>query len=121
MTQTVFSHDMVAHVWAQQRQQNGRSNNGNFYFEGRTLYSYGGHFPVGIFAAPGGPVFMNADSYSVSTSRHQSEARAAVRHLETMSLRSEDHTSELQSLMRISYSVFFFNKNYTSTSFLYYH
>lgn len=86
MTQTVFNNDMVAHVWAQQRQQNGRSNNGNFYFEGRTLYSYGGHFPVGIFAAPGGPVFMNADSYSVSTSRHQSEARAAVRHLETMSL-----------------------------------
>lgn len=82
----VFSNDMVAHVWAQQRQQSGRSNNGNFYFEGRTLYSYGGHFPVGIFAAPGGPVFMNADSYSVSTSRHQSEARAAVRHLETMSL-----------------------------------
>ena len=74
----VFSNDMVAHVWAQQNQQSGRSNNGNFYFEGRTLYSYGGHFPVGIFAAPGGPVFMNADSYSVSTSKHQSYARRAV-------------------------------------------
>lgn len=77
----VFSNDMVAHVWAQQRQQNGRSNNGNFYFEGRTLYSYGGHFPVGIFAAPGGPVFLNADSYSVSTSKHQSYARRAVSHV----------------------------------------
>lgn len=77
----VFSNDMVAHVWAQQRQQSGRSNNGNFYFEGRTLYSYGTHFPVGIFIAPGGPLFMNADSYSVSTNRHQSEARAAVRHI----------------------------------------
>lgn len=77
----VFSNDMVAHVWAQQNQQSGRSNNGNFYFEGRTLYSYGGHFPVGIFAAPGGPVFINADSYSVSTSKHQSYARRAVSHV----------------------------------------
>lgn len=77
----VFSNDMVAHVWAQQRQQSGRSSNGNFYFEGRTLYSYGGHFPVGIFAAPGGPVFLNADSYTVSTSKHQSYARRAVSHV----------------------------------------
>lgn len=77
----VFSNDMVAHVWAQQSQQSGRSNNGHFYFEGRTLYSYGAHFPVGIFAAPGGPLFLNADSYSVSTSKHQSYARRAVSHV----------------------------------------
>lgn len=81
MTQTVFDNHMTAHVWAQQRQPEGRSNNGNLYFHGRTLYSYGGHFPVGIFAAPGGPVFMNADSYSVSTSKHQSYARGAVSHI----------------------------------------
>lgn len=77
----VFSNDMVAHVWAQQRQQNGRSNNGNFYFEGRVLYSYGTHFPVGIFTAPGGPVFLNSDSYSVSTAKHKHAAWAAVRHI----------------------------------------
>lgn len=82
MTQYVFDNAMTAHVWAQQRQTEGRSNNGNFYFHGRTLYSYGGHFPVGIFAAPGGPVFLNADSYSVSTSKHQSYARRAVSHVE---------------------------------------
>ena len=80
MTQTVFSNSMVAHVWAQQRQQNGRSNNGNFYFEGRVLYSYGTHFPVGIFADDR-TVFLNADSYSVSTSGHQADARSAVRHI----------------------------------------
>lgn len=77
----VFSNSMVAHVWAQQRQPYGRSNNGSFYFERETLYSYGTHFPVGIFAGPGGPVFLNSDGYSISTSGHKSDAWAAVRHI----------------------------------------
>lgn len=77
----VFNNSMVAHVWAQQRQPHGRSNNGNFYFERETLYSYGTHFPVGVFAGPGGPVFLNSDGYSVSTSGHKSDAWAAVRHI----------------------------------------
>lgn len=77
----VFSNSMVAHVWAQQRQPYGRSNNGNFYFERETLYSYGTHFPVGIFAGPGGPVFLNSDSYSISTEGHKNDAWAAVRHI----------------------------------------
>lgn len=77
----VFSNSMVAHVWAQQRQPYGRSNSGNFYFERETLYSYGTHFPVGIFAGPGGPVFLNSDGYSISTSGHKNDAWAAVRHI----------------------------------------
>jgi hypothetical protein len=40
MTKTVFSNSMVAHVWAQQKQPEGRSNNGNFHFSGDTIYSY---------------------------------------------------------------------------------
>lgn len=80
--QTVFSNDMVAHVWAQQRQPSGRSNNGNFYFEGRTLYSYGTHYPVGIFAGVGGPVFLNSSKSSITTEgKHKGPARAAVRHI----------------------------------------
>lgn len=77
----VFSNSMVAHIWAQQRQPYGRSNNGNFYFERETLYSYGTHFPVGIFAGPGGPVFLNSDSYSISTAKHKNDAWEAVRHI----------------------------------------
>lgn len=96
--QTVFSNSMVAHVWAQQRQRDGRSSNGNLYFNGRVLYSYGSHFPVGIFVAPGGPVVMNADSYSISTGGHQREARAAVRHIpERYSLPA---LSSIESLVR---------------------
>lgn len=36
----VFANDMVAHVWAQQNQDSGRSHNGNYSFDGRVLYSY---------------------------------------------------------------------------------
>lgn len=75
---TVFSNDMVAHVWASGNQESGRSNNGNFFFNGRTLWSYGSHFPVAYRGEVA--TFHNADSYSVSTSRHQSEAWHASSH-----------------------------------------
>lgn len=79
MTQQVFSNDMVSHVWAQQRQESGRSSNGQFYFQGRTLYSYGSHFPVGYVAAPG-TVFLNSDGYSITTSKHKGHASSATSH-----------------------------------------
>lgn len=92
----VFSNDMVAHVWAQQRQQSGRSNNGNFYFEGPTLYSYGRHYPVGIFAAVGGPVFLNSSKSSVTTEgKHKGPARYAVRHLERLYLPELDEVADV--------------------------
>lgn len=77
MTQQVFPNRMVAHVWAQGRQDSGRSNNGNFYFEGPTLYSYGRHFVAG-YRLPDGRAFLNSDSYSVTTGGHMSCARGAV-------------------------------------------
>ena len=92
----VFSNDMVAHVWAQQRQQSGRSHNGNFYFEGRTLYSYGTHYPVGIFAAVGGPVFLNSSKSSITTEgKHKGPARYAVRHLERLYLPGLDEVADV--------------------------
>src|SRR3546814_2147366 len=39
-------------------------------------------------------------------------AKYGVRGIPTMILRSEEHTSELQSLMRISYAVFCLKKKY---------
>lgn len=83
---TVFTNDMTAHVWAQFTQESGRSNNGNLYFDGRALFSYGRHFVAGFLAPePGNPqgvgvAFINSDSYSISTSRHVSLAAGAVRH-----------------------------------------
>ena len=78
MNAQVFSNAMVAHVWAQQRQQSGRSNNGNFFFEGRVLYSYGAHYPVGIFT-DSGAVFLNSSKSSMTTEgKHKNAARAAL-------------------------------------------
>tara|TARA_Y100000593_G_scaffold52397_1_gene98431 strand:- start:2150 stop:4006 length:1857 start_codon:yes stop_codon:yes gene_type:complete len=84
MTQHVFDNPMTAHVWAQFSQDSGRSNNGNFYFEGRSLYSYGAHYVAGYLPPAAddvdgvGPALINGDSYSVSTGRHVSYARQAV-------------------------------------------
>lgn len=77
MTKTVFENSMVAHVWAQQTQAHGKSNNGQFYFDGRCIYSYGSHFLAG-FVVDENTVLINANGYSVTTSKHMSYVRRAV-------------------------------------------
>jgi len=80
MTRHVFANRMVAHVWAQQDQTAGRSGNGNFHFEGRTLYSY--REPIARFcdAADGrAVVLITSAKFSVTTSAHCSAAQSALR------------------------------------------
>lgn len=85
----VFSGDMVAHVWAQRTQTFGRTSNGNFYFEGDALFSYGSHALCAYLleVAPGEVTSGNVlalhtlESHSVTTSGHCSTARGASRHL----------------------------------------
>lgn len=89
---TVFDNAMAAHVWAQQNQESGRSHNGNLFFEGRAIFSYGRHYCAGYImpaelARPGfrfngnsAPLGLyNADSYPISTGRHVSYVRRAIR------------------------------------------
>lgn len=71
MTQTVFDNAMVAHVWAQRDQEEGRSHNGNFHFRGDTLFSY--RTPIGRFVNIGKDrtryaVLVTSNSYSITTS-----------------------------------------------------
>ena len=90
---TVMENSQVAHVWAQQNQSVGRSGNGQFYFEGATIFSYGGHFPIASFTGksvqPAGSRFIKrvvlytAAEYSVTTSRHKSYVWRALHGLET--------------------------------------
>lgn len=78
MSAQVFDNAMTAHVWAQQRQHSGRSHNGNFYFEGTRIYSYGGHFVAGL-ALPGRKFAVNANGYSMTTNgKHMPAVRRAV-------------------------------------------
>jgi len=76
---TVFDNAMVAHVWAQQSQPHGRSAENRVFFEGKTVYSHGYHFPMGHFW-DADTVLLNCDSYSVSTSKHQGYVRGSVGH-----------------------------------------
>lgn len=79
--QTVFNNDQCIHVFAQQIQEHGRTNNGNIFFEKtRFLYSYGKHFPLAIFFDEN-TIFVNDSSYSVTTSQHQSSLRSAILHI----------------------------------------
>ena len=67
----------LAHVWNSQTQEEGRNNNGQFYFIGRRLYSYGSHFLVG-FIMPDGSALMNDSGYSITTGKHKSFANGAT-------------------------------------------
>ena len=83
MTKHVFPNRQVAHVWAAQTQANGRSNNGQFYFDGATIYSYRSNWPIGVITGivtPEGKrvVVMNAERYGVTTSRHLSLAQGGL-------------------------------------------
>jgi len=97
MRARLSNHDEVAHVWAQQSQHEGKA--GNIFFRDKTLYSYGEHFWLGHFVTPE-IVFLNSDSYSVSTSKHQSITCRAVSHKDTFTVPSQnDHNANLRYLM----------------------
>jgi hypothetical protein len=68
-TRHVYSHDMVAHLWAHQSQDSARTANGNFFFTGDTIYSYGHHFPIARHV--GGVVLFTTRGYSVTTAGHK--------------------------------------------------
>ena len=72
----------VALLWSDGRTTSARSNNGQFFFCGPILYSYGPHYVAGVRLPPsfdryqpGGPMYLlNADKVSVTTSKHLSFA-----------------------------------------------
>jgi hypothetical protein len=72
---TVFTNHMVAHVFAQQQQQNGTSGNGAFSFFGSELKSY--NTVIGKFVKPD-LLLVNSYSYSVTTTQHISLLRNAI-------------------------------------------
>ena len=95
-----YNNTMTAHVWNAQSELSGQSSNGNFFFRDATLYSYGTHFVVGIIM-PDGVAFLNGDSYSISTSAHQSDARQAVKNRSTFTVKGLTKIADtLESLAR---------------------
>lgn len=78
---TVFTNDQCLHVYAQQTQDEGKTSNGNIFFDKRVIYSYGYHFPMAVFI-DNNTIIINDDSYSISTSQHQGVLRSAVSHIQ---------------------------------------
>jgi hypothetical protein len=72
----------IAHLWANQLQDEAR-NSGNFYFNGKTIYSYGRHFPIAKHIEKDGEraVLFTTRGYSNTTARHISVVRQAANHL----------------------------------------
>ena len=71
----VFSdNSTIAELWATQAQHHARNKRQTFYFTGKTIYSYGEHFPIAIIEERFGRSFViyNSRSYSRTTNRHQS-------------------------------------------------
>ncbi|MDZ7883029.1 MAG: hypothetical protein U5N53_08990 [Mycobacterium sp.] len=88
----VFDNSQCAHVWAQQTQDTGRSQNGNLYFANSTIYSYRSNWPLGVFTQlPDGrrAVVINATSYSNTTAGHLSDVRRALRGLDVVQIETE--------------------------------
>lgn len=66
----------VIHLWAHQTQERARNQQGNVYFQGATIYSYGEHFPMARIIN-GRAVLINERRYSRTTAKHLSWVRNA--------------------------------------------
>ena len=72
-----YSHSDVADAFGK-----GRSRTGSrMWTDGRTVYSYGSHFPIAIWIRFGYTVAFNVDYYSSTTSRHQSLVRSEIHNI----------------------------------------
>lgn len=68
---------MTAHTWASQTQNSGQNASHTLFFKGKTIYSYGEHFPIASYSKPN-LILVTTDSYSVTTSHHVSLVRNAI-------------------------------------------
>lgn len=78
----VFTNSDLAHVYANQSQPTGRNSNGSFYFEDKTIFSYGRHFPIAAIVNNSQGVeamLFTFRTYSNTTSKQISIVRSATR------------------------------------------
>jgi len=77
----VFDTGEIPHLWAHCTQDEARNRQGNLYFNGDTIYSYGSHFPIArqvVSEAGERAVLFTTATYSVTTSSHCSAVRSAI-------------------------------------------
>ncbi len=77
----VFDTGEIPHLWVHRTQDEAGNRQGNLYFTGNTIYSYGPHFPIARHVtneAGERAVLLTTATYSVTTSSHCSAVRSAI-------------------------------------------
>lgn len=78
----VFDSGEISHLWFHQTQADARNQQGNFYFGGDTIYSYGPHFPIACHVKNSNgkksAILFTTRGYSSTTSGHISAVRSAI-------------------------------------------
>jgi len=81
---TVFSNPSdIAHIWANETQNEARYSGGNFFFMDAIIYSYGYHFPIAKHtknAKGENAILFTKRGYSNTTAKHISITRNACNH-----------------------------------------
>lgn len=96
MKQVFSDISQVAHLWANQLQEHAR-NSGNFYFNGKTIYSYGSHFPIAKHVVNDKGmtgVLFTERTYSNTTAKHIAVVRQAASHKNIIYCNSPEATHE---------------------------
>lgn len=97
MRNILRNHQEVAHVWASQSQESGKS--GNMFFEGNSIYSYGHHFEIARHV--GNVVLFNVAGYSNSTAKHKNYTRRALSHKTVFTVPSMfDHKANAEAYLK---------------------
>jgi hypothetical protein len=104
---TVFNNSELAHIYANQTQQTGRNSSSTFYFEGKTIYSYGGHFPIAkiITNEQGNEAMLfTYRAYSNTTGKQISIVRSATRQWKKIYCHtpSLNHSSNFASWLQLA-------------------
>jgi hypothetical protein len=92
----------VAHLWANQSQFEATNGRRSFFFVGDTIYSYGSHFPIARHVD--GIVLQTTQSFSPTTSQHQSQVQQAAHHLQSFfvnnvrAISKREHLENLECL-----------------------
>ena len=84
--QVFSSKDKIAHLWAHQSQEHARNSGNSFYFNNKSIYSYGSHFEIARIVTPeehknkdyGTLVLWYDHSYSRTTAEQQNAVSYAI-------------------------------------------
>jgi hypothetical protein len=104
---TVFNNSDPAHTYSNQSQQSGRNSSGSFYFDGKTIYSYGHHFPIAKMVTNENgfeSMLFTYRTYSNTTAKQISIVRNATRQYKKIYCHtpSANHSSNFSSWLQLA-------------------